>query len=368
MAGSTNSDEEAMIPSKRQRINIEEEDQLPRIMTVYDAEGSINERSGRIEVIPTMRLSGHKKSVVSLAFNISGVCLCSSSLDGTCFLWSTTSPFLNYNVLIGHKNAVLDVKFVGEEEYLVTASADKTLILWDACTGNRIRTYRGHTKVVNSVATSSSSSSSLVVSGSDDGHIKLWDARANSSKGAFVMQLLHGNHQVTSVALSLDATTVYSGGIDNLITVFDIRAARDEGQMPRKLMSLLGHTDTITCLSLSPDGSQLLSNSMDCTMRSWDIRPFSSTPNQRHIKTFVGGTHGADKTLLNCSWSADGTMIAGGSSDRLVHVWDEYTTEELYCLPGHTGCVNSVLFHPNQNNIIASASSDKTILLGQLAK
>jgi Prp8 binding protein len=349
-------------------MNTEEKRRSSRVMTVYDAEGSVNEHRDAIEVIPTLRLTGHKKSVVSLAFNASGDCLCSSSLDGTCLLWSTTSPFLNYNALIGHKNAVLDVKFVGEEEYLVTASADKTLILWDACTGNRVRTYRGHTKVVNAVATSSSPSSSLVASGSDDGYIKLWDARANSSKGAFVMQLLHGNHQVTSVALSLDGTTVYSGGIDNLITVFDIRATQEEGQLTRKVMSLLGHTDTITCLSLSPDGLQLLSNSMDCTMRSWDVRPFSSTPNQRHIKTFVGGTHGADKSLLNCSWSSDGTMIAGGSSDRLVHVWDEYTAEELYCLPGHNGCVNSVLFHPHQNNIIASASSDKSILLGQLAK
>ena len=34
----------------------------------------------------------------------------------------------------------------------------------------------------------------------------------------------------------------------------------------------MGHTDTITGLSLSPDGSFLLSNSMDQTIRMWDIR------------------------------------------------------------------------------------------------
>jgi WD40 repeat protein len=37
---------------------------------------------------------------------------------------------------------------------------------------------------------------------------------------------------------------------------------------------LPGHTDTVTYLSLSPDGSHLLSNARDNTVRAWDVRPF----------------------------------------------------------------------------------------------
>jgi Prp8 binding protein len=48
-------------------------------------------------------------------------------------------------------------------------------------------------------------------------------------------------------------------------------------------------------------------------------------------------------------------------------VWDVPTSEELYALPGHTGCVNSVVFHPNEN-VLASASSDKSIYVGELAQ
>ena len=58
-------------------------------------------------------------------------------------------------------------------------------------------------------------------------------------------------------------------------------------------------------------------------------------------------------------------MITGGSSDKMVHIWDEFTSQTLYSLPGHIGCVNSVIFHPTEN-IIASASSDKTIYVGEL--
>ena len=35
-----------------------------------------------------------------------------------------------------------------------------------------------------------------------------------------------------------------------------------------------GHKETITGLSLSPDGNYLLSNSMDNTVRIWDVKPF----------------------------------------------------------------------------------------------
>jgi Prp8 binding protein len=131
-------------------------------------------------------------------------------------------------------------------------------------------------------------------------------------------------------------------------------------------MKMQGHSDTITCLSLNPKGTHLLSNSMDGTIRSWDVRPFVEGPNRLH-KTFVGGTHNAEKGLLNCAWSSDGSMVTGGSADRVVHIWDEFTAEELYYLPGHTGCVNSVIFHPKEN-VIASGSSDKSIYVGELAQ
>lgn len=47
-----------------------------------------------------------------------------------------------------------------------------------------------------------------------------------------------------------------------------------------------GHTDTVTGMALSPDGSYLLTNGMDNTLRIWDIRPYA--PQDRCIKIFTG--------------------------------------------------------------------------------
>jgi Prp8 binding protein len=130
---------------------------------------------------------------------------------------------------------------------------------------------------------------------------------------------------------------------------------------------------------------------MDSSLKTWDIQPFTKSKN-RQLKTFQGGKHGAEKGLLKCAWSPDGSMVTGGSSDCMVHIWDEVTTEEvsalreiqfafilkfsltnqtlslqLYLLPGHTGCVNTVIFHPKEN-VIASGSSDKSIYVGELGQ
>lgn len=191
----------------------------------------------------------------------------------------------------------------------------------------------------------------VVVSASDDGSCLLWDRRQKQSTGE-----LASDFAVTAVAA--DAQYVYAGGIDNMITAWDVRKLQ-------KVYGLKGHADTITCLSLHPEGTHLLSNSMDHSLRTWDIRPFVSGKN-RHCKTFTGHRHNAEKGLLKCSWSRDGNMVTAGSADKMVHIWDEFSTEELYLLPGHKGCVNSVIFHPLEN-VICSAGSDKQLFVGELS-
>jgi len=310
---------------------------------------------------PTMKLSGHKGSVYCLSYDPQGEMLCSGSFDSTCLLWKAGGNCENLNVLSGHKNAILDVCFTNDSEKIITASADYNLGIYDSNTGERIKRFMGHEGIVNAVDVCREGSASLAVSASDDCTARLWDTRVRGDVGRF-----EDEYQITAVAYANDGKVVYTGGIDNTITAWDVR------QM-RKSMGMKGHTDTITCLSLNPKGTHILSNSMDGTLRTWDIRPYvmdnesGGGKKKRHDKTFVGGTHNAEKGLLNCSWSADGTMVTGGSADRIVHIWDELSAEELYVLPGHNGCVNSVVFHPKEN-VVASASSDKSIFVGELSQ
>jgi Prp8 binding protein len=77
---------------------------------------------------------------------------------------------------------------------------------------------------------------------------------------------------------------------------------------------LYGHTDTITGIALSSDGSYLLSNSMDQTIRCFDVRPF--VVKNRCVKIYQGIKHSHDKNLLRVCWSADGEHLSAGSADK----------------------------------------------------
>lgn len=279
------------------------------------------------------------------------ILLASSGFDRKIFLWSVYGEECqNVAVMAGHKGAIMELHFSPSGENIYTASTDKFVSVWSVETAQRIRKMKGHQNFVNSVANARRGVETLV-SGSDDGQIKIWDARKK-----FVCATMDNKYQVTAVCLNDTAEQVISGGIDNDIKVWDIRKNEI-------LYKLKGHSDTITGLALSPCGSYILSNSMDSTVRIWDIRPYCPTDRCKTI--LQGHAHNFEKNLLRCSWSKDGTLVSAGSADRFVYIWDVNAKKIAYKLPGHCGSVNCIDFHPKEP-IVLSGSSDKTLYMGEL--
>jgi Prp8 binding protein len=309
---------------------------------------------------PTLKLTGHRGSVYSLKYSPSGAILCSTSFDMQCFLWSHNSAdefddsiqsYSNFNVLSGHKNAVLDCAWLShDDETVVTCGADKTVMVWDVITGQRRRKYAEHSKIVNAV---DCIGQNTIVSVSDDGNCLVWDDREKRP-----VQTLPSPYPILAVAAAPDHQ-VFLAGIDPKIYCWDMRRSE------HAVYGMKGHTDTVTSLSLEPSSTHVLSNSMDKTLRTWDIRPF--VPKKRNVGTFHGHAHGSERGLLKCSWSADGNLVSAGSSDFRVHIWDVASQQELYDLPGHQGCVNAVTFHPKETTVVASGSSDQQIYVGELS-
>lgn len=253
-------------------------------------------------------------------------------------LWRTYGNCENYGQITGHKGAILDLQWSRDSQFIFTASADATLASFDVDSGQRIRRHIGHEEIVNCLDVSKRGQE-MLVSGSDDGTIGIWDPR---QKNAVDYLETENSMPVTAVALSEAGNEIYSGGIDNDIRAWDIRKRA-------VVYKMLGHTDTVTSLSISPDSQTLLSNSHDSTVRTWDIRPFASV--ERHIKTYDGAPAGVEKNLLRACWNYNGEKIAAGSGDRTVVVWDVRSGKMLYKLPGHKGSVNDVRFAPSEEPI-----------------
>ncbi|EON99457.1 putative wd repeat-containing protein [Phaeoacremonium minimum UCRPA7] len=272
-------------------------------------------------------------------------------MDRSIMLWRTYGDCENYGILTGHKGAILDLQWSRDSEIVFSASADMHLASWDLTSGQRIRRYIGHEEVINSLDISKRGEE-LLISGSDDGTIGIWDPRTKNAADYIETQF-----PITAVAISEAGNEIYSGGIDNDIKVWDVRKKG-------VVYSMLGHQDTITTLRVSPDSQSLLSYAMDSTARTWDIRPFA--PTERHIRTFDGAPMGLEKNLIGASWDSDGKKVAVGAGDGTVVIWSNDTGKLLYKLPGHKGTVNCAEFAPGADPIILSASSDRTMLLGEL--
>ena len=251
-------------------------------------------------------------------------------------LWRTYGACENYGVLNGHKGAILDLHWSRDSRIIFSASADTTLASWDLETGLRIRRHVGHTEVINSLALSARGSD-LLVSGSDDGSIGIWDPRLKHAADSIETEF-----PITAIALAEAGNEIYSGGIDNDIKVWDVRKKA-------VAYSMLGHTDTVTSLQVSPDAQSLLSNSQDGSVRTWDVRPFA--PQERLVGTFDGAPAGVERNLIRAAWDGMGKRIAAGSGDRSVVVWEVRTGRLLYKLPGHKGTVNDVRFSPSEEQI-----------------
>jgi dipeptidyl aminopeptidase/acylaminoacyl peptidase len=70
-------------------------------------------------------------------------------------------------------------------------------------------------------------------------------------------------------------------------------------------------------------------------------------------------------TIYALALSPDGKVLATGSYDQKIKLWDVATGRELKTLSGHNGCVYGLAFRPD-GKILASASADRTVKLWEV--
>ncbi|KAF7459228.1 U5 snRNP-specific protein [Cryptosporidium felis] len=250
----------------------------------------------------------------------------------------------------GHKKAVLEISLNRQHEcQFSSCSADKTVRYWDLYTFKCISKFKGHTKIVNSCKCNNT----LIVSGSDDGLVCVWDTRINSKKACIYKY--ENKYPITSVSCEGEWGRIFAGGIDNCVYLIDMRLSSAE------VFVKLG--ETITGLDVSPDSSSLVSNSADNQVVIWDIRPHSDLID-RKIGTLIGATHNFELYLHRARWNCDGDLLAAASSDSVVYIWSVKHRKLINKLPGHRGATTDICFHPNLP-IIASAGADGRVLIGE---
>ncbi len=184
-----------------------------------------------------------------------------------------------------------------------------------------------------------------LISGGYDDTLRAWNVTTGTQRWSKNV----GNH-VFAVALpSHDPFFIAYGGHRD----HDIRMRYSNDGDSRGNVS--GHTNTVLCLAFKPNSYVLASGSWDDTIRIWDV---GDNTNLRHVSALRGHTD----DVLSVAWSPDGRTLASGSSDGTVRLWNPNNGINFAVLRGHTEHVSSVAWSPD-GRILASGSYDDTIRL-----
>jgi serine/threonine protein kinase len=121
------------------------------------------------------------------------------------------------------------------------------------------------------------------------------------------------------------------------------------------LKTLTNHTEIVYSIGFSPDGKIMASGSKDQTIILWDTENFQS----------IRSLYGHSDVVRSVAFSPDGTILASGSWDRTVRLWNTETWELIRTLYGHSGEVMVVNFSPD-GKLLASAAEDGSVRLWEV--
>jgi ribosome assembly protein 4 len=119
---------------------------------------------------------------------------------------------------------------------------------------------------------------------------------------------------------------------------------------------LKGHTSWVLAVAYSPNGAMIATGSMDNTVRLWDAKKGAA---------LGGPLKGHAKWITNLAWEPYHLQepgcprIASSSKDSTVRVWDVASKRIEHVLTGHKGSVTCVKW--GGTGQIYTASHDKTI-------
>lgn len=209
-----------------------------------------------------------------------------------------------------HGYEVLSLSIAPDNGSFASAGGDRAVFLWDVTTAVTTRRFsgnNGHSARVNTV-TFAGEGASLLISGSFDASVRIWDVKSSSSKP--IMVLTEANDSVSCVISSDDQ--IWTSSVDGKVRKYDIR-------MGRIVVDVIGVP--VTCLRKTSDKKGLLVGGLDSQLRLMD------TENGELLRSYRADCWtNKEFRIWNCFGKRERWILCGNENvegqDGEVCVWD----------------------------------------------
>jgi WD40 repeat protein len=328
-------------------------------------------------------LEGHGAPILSVAFTPDGKKIATAGANEPVHLWDAAT---GKHMARLKDSKAMAVAFSPDGKQLAgvqTRGGPSSCTFWDPLTGKEIlKLPGGHDELFECLAFSPDGQ--RLVTGNFNPYaepppegtsVKVWDARTGKYLKGIAMDVLRPG----SLAVAPDGKTVAVGGASQqnpdperaFLRLVNIETGK-------KAMVLRGHEGFVTSVKFSPDGKLLASGSFDTTVRLWEATT------GKEIRKLTGHDHSVEAVALSPDGrvvaSADGvpgamarffkkTLIfdeIGQNKPYRIRFWDVATGKEIHCLEGHGGNVSSLAFSPDGTRLV-SGLHDGTALVWDVA-
>ncbi len=321
----------------------------PAYLKIYAAAGGRLEREFTSHKTGDGRIVGHEDAVLSVAYSPDGKRLLTSSYDNTARLWDPESGD-EIRVFRGHDWWVWSAEFSSDGEWIITASQDGSAIVWDVQSGQPRATFRGHTgPVYRAVFAPDGGKPSMPVRGPRVGRRE---------------------PMVVVGEKPLPHLLVASGGYDKRVLLWwpdkvrdfdfgalgrpaDSDADSGDGRLSAQSAVLLGHTAAIRAIAFSDDGQLLATGSDDNTVRVWNVAA------RQLVKTLRGHGGRVRAVAFTAGGKGEERRLFSGGHDQKVMIWDLHRYEEMRIIEARGGAgsrepILGAAYSPNGEQIVTA--------------
>ncbi len=302
-------------------------------------------------------LRGSDRLFECLAFSPDSKLVAAGQQDGTIKVWETSTG-AEWFTLPGQSvpvykfgPSIFSIAFSPDGKLLAWGSGDRALSILDLGSKQVTKTPAEHESRI--VGLGFISNSKALVTGTEQGVVRIWDLAAKKSRVIFEASSPPGARGPRVLSLAIDASgTHLATGIFQKFLLLETK-----GGTPRELAK--EYPVNVKPLAFHPDGKRIVGTAGKVTVWGIDGEELSTLPFQSPGAVFTMG------------FSPDGKLLAIGFQGAVhftsyVHIWDFEKQQELFRFPCHEEPLSQVAWSPD-GKTLGTCSYDKTVKLWDIA-